>query len=160
MVIEPRIETLSPRILVGMRMAMSMVTDRTSELWRSFRPRMGAVPGRVSDGSVALRSYRAATDVFDPEAVFERWAGVEVSGHEDVPEGLEIYRISGGLYAVFQHRGPARDLRPFRFFFQEWLPESTFDVDLRPHFELLPASYDPWSPAATEECFIPVRKTA
>lgn len=160
MVIEPRIEILSPRMLVGMRMDMSMVRDRTSDLWRSFGPRIRTVTGRVTDGTVALRRYRAATDVFDPEAVFERWAGVEVSGHEAVPEGLETCRIAGGLYAVVNHRGPASDLSTFRSFFQEWLPASAFDLDQRPHFELLPASYEPWSPDATEECFIPVRPRA
>ncbi len=155
--IEPRIETVSPRVLVGVRMEMSMVADRTSDLWRSFGPRMREIPGRITEGSVALRSYRAPGDVFDPEAVFERWAGVEVSGHEGVPEGLDTCRIAGGLYAVFEHRGPASDLAPFRFFFQEWLPASPFDLDLRPHFELLSASYDPRSPDATEECFVPLR---
>ena len=157
MVIAPRIETLSPRILVGMRMEMSMADDRTSDLWRSFGPRIRTISGRVTDGTVAVRRYRTAPDVFDPEAVFERWAGVEVSGHEAVPEGLETCRIAGGPYAVFQHRGPASDLRTFRSFFQEWLPASPFELDRRPHFELLPASYDPWSPEATEECFVPVR---
>ncbi|MEJ2542073.1 MAG: GyrI-like domain-containing protein [Gemmatimonadota bacterium] len=103
MMVDPRIEILSPRILVGMRMDMTRDRDRTSDLWRSFGPRIRTITGRVTDGTVALRHYRAAKDVFDPEAVFERWAGVEVSGHQEVPQGLETCRIAGGLYAVFQH---------------------------------------------------------
>jgi len=155
---EPRIETLIPKTLVGMAREMSMVKDETSQLWRGFRPRIAEVTNRTTAESISMRVYSGSTaEVFEPNASFRQWAAVEVVDHDDVPEGMEPYLLGGGTYAVFVHRGPANDLSTFRYIFSDWLPASDYILDDREHFEVLPANYDPRDPDATEECWIPVR---
>lgn len=37
---EPRIETLEPKKLIGMRLKMTLVNDKTAALWQRFMPRL------------------------------------------------------------------------------------------------------------------------
>ena len=76
----------------------------------------------------------------------------------DVPDGLGILVIPAGKYAEFIHVGPATAApRTFGYIFGEWLPASGFELDLRPHFEILPEGYDPFDENATERVLIPIR---
>jgi len=51
-----------------------------------------------------------ASQVADPDAMFAKWAAVQVQKYESIPVGMETYDLKGGLYAVFIHNGPATDL--------------------------------------------------
>jgi AraC family transcriptional regulator len=94
----------------------------------------------------------------DPAAGFEKWATVEVDGFESVPQGMSSYTLQPGLYAVFEHNGPASDLSTVLYIFNDWLPNSsTYELDDREHFEVLPPDYDPRDLNAREQIFIPVR---
>jgi len=44
---------------------------------------------------------------FNLEAEFEKWAAMEVTDFNTIPDGMESYTITGGLYAVFLHEGAA-----------------------------------------------------
>ena len=95
---------------------------------------------------------------FDPEAEFNKWAAVAVSEESEVPDGLEVLIIPAGRCAEFIHVGPASAApKTFGYIFDEWLPASGFELDLRPHFEILPEGYDPFSEEATERVLIPIR---
>jgi AraC family transcriptional regulator len=90
----------------------------------------------------------------------EFWnSSAEKGGKEErgggIPEGMETYYLKGGLYAVFAHRGG--DPAIFDHIYGEWLPASDFDLDNRPHFEVLDARYRHSDPEASEEIWIPVR---
>ncbi len=41
-------------------------------------------------------------------AEFDKWAAVEVSGFDNVPDGMDTLAAPAGLYAVFQFEGPAK----------------------------------------------------
>lgn len=155
----PVIRTATPKLLVGLGCEMSHDTDATGELWRAFRPRIMEVPNRASDEMISMSVYpSSARDVYDPEVSYWKWAAVEVLDHDHVPEGMEPYTLDGGTYAVFMHRGPASDVGIFRHIFGVWLPASDYVLAHREHFEVLPAGYDPLSPDATEEIWIPVER--
>ena len=95
---------------------------------------------------------------FNPAAEFDKWAAVAVSDDVDLPDGLESLTIPAGKYAEFIHVGAASAApKTFGYFFSEWLPASEFELDLRPHFEILPEGYDPLSEDATERVLIPIR---
>jgi AraC family transcriptional regulator len=53
---------------------------------------------------------------------FVKWAAVEVSQFEQIPEGMECFELPGGLYAVFFYKGSSTDNSIFKMIFNEWLP--------------------------------------
>ncbi len=94
---------------------------------------------------------------FGVNNMFEKWAGLEVNAFESVPEGLDKTIIPEGLYAVFYYRGLHTDSSVFQFIFQTWLPQSDFELDQRPHFEILGEKYKNHDPASEEEIWIPIK---
>lgn len=105
----------------------------------------------------SMQIFDAMPD-FKSDATFEKWAAVEVSAIETVPEGMETYTLQGGLYAVFLHQGPASAFqKTFGFIFEEWLPNSAYELDDREHFELLGEKYKNNDPDSEEEVWIPIR---
>lgn len=153
----PRFEILTLKHLVGKRLTMCFAHDRTFELWRHFMVDRNAIPNPVSTDRLSVNVYGAAFD-FDAETPFEKWAAVEVADVKHLPEGMEAFTLPGGLYAVFRHRGPAREgAATFGTIFGTWLPASAYSLDNRPHFEVLGATYKPDDPAAEEDIYIPIR---
>ena len=157
---QPEIRECAGKLLAGVRRRNSFVKDLTSEIWRDFRARENAIEDRIGSESYSVKVYDAGYSFanFDPAAEFDKWAAAEVSG----PAGdLETLEIPPGGYAVFIHKGSAAEAaRTFGYIFGSWLPNSTYELDLRPHFEVLPAGYDPFSPEAVEEIWIPVKEKA
>lgn len=153
-----RIEWLPPKKLVGVCLPMSRMTDRTVELWRTFGPRIREIPNRVSGDRLSMQVYPGhAEQVLDPAAPFVKWAVVEVTDYEQVPQGLATYDLAGGQYAVFRHQGPATDISTFMRIYTEWLPSAPWVLDHREHFEVLPPGYNPMAADAEEFYWIPVR---
>jgi AraC family transcriptional regulator len=96
---------------------------------------------------------------FTPETEFEKWAAIEVSEYEEIPEGMEKLDIPGGLYAVFDYKGAANNFAPmFHSIFGKWIPESEFEVDKRPHFDLLGEKYKGNDSDSEEEIWVPVKQ--
>ncbi|MEQ1763432.1 MAG: GyrI-like domain-containing protein [Pyrinomonadaceae bacterium] len=160
MIEEPTIIDFPETRLIGSRIRMSFVNDRTSELWRGFRVVRPTIAGQFGGESYSVKVYGASYSFveFDPAGVFDKWAAVAVSGDADVPAGLELLTIPAGKYAEFIHVGPATTApRTFGNIFGEWLPASEFELDLRPHFEILPEGYEPFSEKAKEKVLIPIR---
>lgn len=61
---------------------------------------------------------------------------------------------------MFIHRGgPATFPEAARYFFGGWLPQSGYEADDRPHFEILSQECRPDDPEAEEEVWVPVRTT-
>jgi len=95
---------------------------------------------------------------FNPNTGFEKWAAVETSDFNDIPEELETYTLKGGLCAVFVHKGPASEFqKTFQFIFSQWLPKSEYELDTRAHFELLGNKYENNDPNSEEEVWIPIK---
>lgn len=156
---QPRIETLAEKKLVGLRRRMSFADNQTGELWRSFMPRRKEIGNKVGSELYSLEVYEPLFfDHFDPHAVFEKWAAVEVTDVDDLPEEIESLRLPTGLYAVFTHKGPASDgVRTYRYIFETWLPNADFQLDDRPHFALMGEKYKHDDPSSEEEIWIPIQ---
>lgn len=154
--IEPRIELLTPKKLIGIRMEMSLSDNKTADLWRTFMPRRKEIKNRLTDEFISMQNYGENWN-FSPDSRFEKWAAVEVSSFEIVPPDMETYDLNGGQYAVFRHHGPASTAaRTMQYIFGQWLPNASYSLDSREHFEILPANYSPVDPDATEEIWVPV----
>lgn len=155
-----RTETMAGKKLVGRHLIMSFAENRTFQLWQSFMPRRAEIPNLLNQDLLSLQLYGPAFSFaqFDPQQPFEKWAAVEVSGFKNVPLGLETLEIPGGLYAVFRHVGAAATgPQTFSYIFGNWLPASAYQLDNRPHFEVLGSKYKNDSPDSEEEIWIPIK---
>lgn len=91
-------------------------------------------------------------------AEFEKWAAVEVADFETVPNEMEALILDGGLYAVFEYKGLSSDPKIFQYIFGTWMPNSEeYELDNRPHFEILGEKYRNNDPNSEEEIWIPIR---
>lgn len=154
------IQTLHPKKLVGKHLTTTMANNRTAELWKSFMPQRKAIPNSVDPDLISMQVFPVGFSFqnFDVHAPFEKWAAIEVSNYLQIPDGMESFDLPGGLYAVFLHKGPASEgERTFRYIFREWLPQSGYALDNRPHFEVLGAKYKNNEPDSEEEIWIPVK---
>ena len=88
---------------------MSFSNDKTPELWRSFMPKRKKIKNNLNIDLFCLQIYGEAFDgkYFNPDMLFEKWAAVEVTNFDAVPDGMETYTLTGGLYTVFIHKGAA-----------------------------------------------------
>jgi len=153
----PKIETLTEKKLIGKRMVLSLANNQTGELWRSFMPGRKEIRNNLTSELISLQVYHQAEDIGNPQREFEKWAAIEVSDFETVPDGMETFVLPGGLYAVFHYTGSSRDTRIFQYIFGAWLPASDYAVDSRPHFEILGEKYRNDDPNSEEDIWIPVK---
>jgi len=82
---EPRIEILPEKILIGKRIKMTFSNNKTGELWKSFMQRRKEIKNNLTTVLYSLQLYDKSFDFhkFDPDISFEKWAAVEVSN--DLP---------------------------------------------------------------------------
>lgn len=157
---EPRIETSSVRKLVGKRIRMSLSDNKTFELWKSFMSRRKEITNNVTTDLFSMQLYDRHFDFknFEQDAEFEKWAAIEVTDFNTIPDGMASYTLTGGLYAVFIHKGAASIApKTFKYIFGTWLPNSDYMLDNRPHFEILGKKYIHEDPDSEEEVWIPVK---
>ena len=66
--------------------------------------------------------------------------------------------IPAGRYAVFTFVGNEQ-MAPafFEKIYGEWLPNSVYDLDDRPHFEILGTKYKRSDPTSEETVWIPIK---
>lgn len=153
----PRIEILSEKKLIGKRLQTSLANNKTHELWKSFIPRRTEIQNPISSDLFAIQVYEPTYfEAFTPNAIFEKWATLEVTNFENIPAEMEPFTLSGGLYAVFELKG--HDIAIFDYIFRTWIPNSKYKLDLRPHFEILGAKYKKDDPNSEEEIWIPIKE--
>ncbi len=156
--LDPRIETIKDKKLIGMRLTMSLADNKTSELWSCFMPSRRALLNNLWDDLISMQIYSPCYFTnFTLTNEFEKWATMEVSNFDDVPKDMETFILSGGLYAVFDYKGLPTDSSIFQYIFGSWLPNSDYDLDDRPHFEVLGNKYRNNDPNSEEEIWIPIK---
>jgi AraC family transcriptional regulator len=156
---QPRIETIMAKKLVGKRLAMSFADNQTFRLWQSFMPRRKEINNNLNTELISLQVYPQSFDFTYPDIKtgFDKWAAVEVADFDKVPDEMETYVLPGGLYAVFDYKGLSSDYKIFQYIFETWLPGSNYTIDKRPHFEVLGEKYKNNDPASEEEIWIPIK---
>lgn len=155
----PRIETIKEKKLVGTRMTMSYADYRIGELWGSFMPRRKEITNALTNDLISLVIYAPNHFIdFKPTNEFERWATAEVENFNKVPDEMETYNLSSGLYAVFNYKGMSSGASAFfQYIFTEWVPNSDYLLDDRAHFEVLGEKYKNNDPSSEEEIWIPIK---
>jgi AraC family transcriptional regulator len=156
----PRIESLSEKKLIGIRIKMTLSDNKTFELWHSFMKRRREILNIVNPDLYSIQVYDQSLDFknFNQETEFDKWAAIEVADSDKIPVGMETFVLTGGLYAVFVHKGAAKNgAKTFEYIFKTWLPDSLYLLDNRAHFELLGEKYKNDDPNSEEEIWIPIK---
>ncbi|MEZ5174505.1 MAG: GyrI-like domain-containing protein [Bacteroidia bacterium] len=154
----PKLINLEEKKLVGLKLGMSFEQYQVAGLWRTFMPRRNEIVHSISEDMISMAVYpKAFFDKFNPSVSFVKWAAIEVKDLDTIPDGMESFVIPAGLYAVFHYRGLNTDHSVYDYIFGTWIPASEFQVDDRPHFEVLGAKYKNNDPNSEEEIWIPVR---
>ena len=153
----PKIIIAKERKLIGMRLEMSLVENKTVDLFRGFMPRKKEITTNVSNEVIALQHFNFET--FTPQTKFEKWACVEVSDFKGIPNNMERLVLEAGKYAVFIHHGTSEAFEnSMKNFLFEWLPSTEYKIDSRPHFEILGEAYlGHKNPNSKEEVWIPIQ---
>ena len=153
----PIIKTLTAKKLVGKKIIMSLADNKVVSLWQSFMPRRKEINNTVLTDLYSMQVYDELFDFTQPKQEFEKWAAMEVTNFDSIPEGMETFDLVSGLYAVFFYKGLSTDTSIFQYIFGEWIPSSEYLLDNRPHFEILGEKYKNHDPNSEEEIWIPVK---
>ncbi|NNE31203.1 MAG: GyrI-like domain-containing protein [Winogradskyella sp.] len=125
------------------------------DLWKRFRPSQHEITNNVSYHVLALQVFpkNYKTNI---NKDFEIWAGVQVEDYNEVPEIMNNITIPSGLYAVFLHKGMDAS-NTYQKIMSEWLPNSDYSLDDRPHFQMMGKNYKNGSPDSEEDFYIPIK---
>ncbi|AXG71906.1 GyrI-like small molecule binding domain protein [Kordia sp. SMS9] len=160
MIEKPVIQTLPQKKLVGKSMRMSLVQNTTPILWKSFMQQRKSIENSVGTNLYSLLVYDDLYfENFNPQTTFTKYALTEVTDFETIPDGMESFTLESGLYAVFIYTGlPQNFGKAFQYILYTWLPTSGYELDNRPHFEVLGDNYIPNSEDSQEAVWIPIKK--
>lgn len=154
-----RIEEFPQKKFIGKRLAMSLVNNRTVELWKSFMPLRKMISNTIGTDLFSIQIFTDAFAYDNPHTVFEKWAAAAVTDFETVPSEMETLVIPEGLYAVFHYQGSsAHGDKVFDYIFKTWLPSTGYTIDSRPHFERLGKNYKNNDSSSEEEIWIPLKR--
>jgi AraC family transcriptional regulator len=150
-------ETQAKRLL-GMHIEMSLSTPRNQELFSAFMPRKKEISSLHTD-VYSLQVYPMGYYTqFDPHKPFTKYALVEVDADTAIPDGMNEFNLDAGTYAVFDYVGDSAAFgQAMYYLLTEWMPATDYEIDDRPHFEILGAHYKRNSPDSKEQVWVPVR---
>ena len=159
---QPRIETLTEKKLVGKRIKMSLSDNKTGELWRIFMSRREEIKNNIGSELYSIEVYDPLYfNNFNPKTEFDKWATIEVADFDTVPHEMETITLKGGLYAVFSHKGPASaGPKTFEYIFGSWLANCDLLLDHKPHFEIMGEKYKNDEVTSEEEIWLPIKPKA
>lgn len=157
----PSIKILPAKKLIGMKIQTSVFNYAAPTLWQKFMPRVKEIKNGIGSQKYSIQIYVKIFDYsdFDPSKLFTYWAATEVSDFDSIPRGMETLELKEGKYAIFIHKG-MMDTFPdtLKSIYLEWLPNSEYSIDHRPHFELLDQRYlGPNNPNSEEEVWVPIK---
>ena len=156
--LQPVIVNMLPKKLIGLHLQMSLQANQTGPLWGQFMHRRHEIKNTTSPILYSIQFYDADYFTeFSPAKSFEKWAAIEVNEWNEIPEGMHTVDLAGGLYAVFEYRGFSTDPTIFQYIYGTWIPNSEYDLDHRPHFEVLGDKYKNNDPNSEEQICIPIK---
>ena len=122
-------------------------------LWKQFMPNKFKVTNTLNEELIALQNYK---DFSNTKLAFDIWACAEVSDLNYIPQGLSGLTISAGEYAIFVLKG--MDVAAlYRQILSEWLTNSGYEVDSRPHFQVMGKKYINNSDKSEEDVYLPIK---
>jgi AraC family transcriptional regulator len=157
--LNPEIINLEKKILVGQNIQMSLTQNHTTKLWKEFMPLISLVNNRCTRSLYSVEVYPSSYfRSFNPDGPFTKWAAVEVSKKCTQENIFDTLVIDAGIYARFLYKGHSSHVfKYYQYIFEEWLPESEYYLDNRPHFAVMGDNYKNNNSDSEEFIHIPVK---
>lgn len=150
----PTLKTIGQKHFIGLRGSMHHgQMDKIISLWKKFMPNKFKVTSTINEELIALQDYK---DFSNTKLAFDIWACAEVSDLNYIPQGLSGLTISAGEYAIFVLKGMDASAL-YRQILSEWLPNSGYEVDSRPHFQVMGKKYINNSDKSEEDVYLPIK---
>ncbi|MFD2891538.1 GyrI-like domain-containing protein [Flavobacterium chuncheonense] len=154
-----KITQIETKKLIGFATLTSLADDKTPLIWRQLMPRLKEVKNAVNADLFSVQVYDINSfQYFTSHTTFTKYALVEVKNYDLIPDQFITFKISQGQYAGFLHKGTSADFyKTLQFIFEEWLPNSQYLLDNRPHFAVMGDNYyGHENPNSEEEIWIPI----
>ena len=157
--LQHRIAQLKEKKLIGMMMPMNFAYHQPHLLWQQFMPRRKEILNVVGSDLFSIEIFPDNFfEAFNPLTEFKKCAAIEVSDFDLIPIGMHSIIFPEGLYAVFIHHGSQEQaMKTYNYIFREWIPQSGFSIDNRPHFAVMGSKYKRDSDDSEEEIWIPIK---
>ena len=156
---ETKIIAFESKKLVGHFIEMSLFDNKTFELFSSFMPQKKLIKNTVSEDVFEVLIYDSNyLKKFCPTNTFTKWATVAVENYDAIPEGMKTLNLESGLYAVFNYKGLPKDFGILMsYIYSNWIPKSKYQLDIRPHFNILGEKAKRNHPDSEETVWIPIQ---
>ncbi len=159
--LKPDLVTEPPRTVIGFRSRfMSALSPEANNLevipglWQKLFPRISEI--QSADPEISLGVIIAEADC---EGELDYLAGKPVTHTDQIPEGMSVLQLPGGLYARFTHTGPLSDIRKtMSRIYTEWAPQSGYEFDQRPDIEIYDHRFRPDLGQTIFDVLVPVKK--
>lgn len=158
MILAPAIVNVQVKKLIGVSKKMNLIDNKTASLWRGFMPSRHLIKHTINTDLFSLQVYPSDYYTpFSPAKEFTKWAAMEVSKSDIIPSNMQSFTLVGGMYAVFYYKGSSENHTVFETIFSQWLPKSDYQLDDRPHFEILGKKYKNKDENSEEQIWIPIK---
>jgi AraC family transcriptional regulator len=148
----PKIVNRPAFTVAGVKYCGKNENDEILRLWRESYQRLIDIPQRVRQNVV----YGILNNYDEDSGDFDYLAGIEVTGGNELAEGLVCWEIPEQTYAVCSCTLPKLG-EAFQKLQNEWLPQSDFERAPGPEFELYDEAYHAENPSSIMHIYFPIK---
>ncbi len=160
--VKPIIKEIGPLKVAGLMYEGTNQNGEIPMLWNKFNQRVGEISTQTNVGNyygMCEPLVENLNDIdLDAENEFKYLACVEVSGNENLPDGMVYWEIPHVKYAVFTHVGdPEMMGETYKSIYSQWLPESGLEVVYAHDFELYNKEFKPGEANSKMYIYVPIK---
>ncbi|HWP96143.1 MAG TPA: AraC family transcriptional regulator [Syntrophomonadaceae bacterium] len=151
------------KVIMGLKGTTSINNNRLPGLWEMFRYRRYEITPVVNpEVSYGICIAEQDIDILSltEDTEYTEMVGMEVYDTENLPEGMCIYHITAGEYAVFTHQGSLARIREiYDYIWGTWAANSPYQIDQGDDFEVYDKDfYGPDNSSSVVRIFIPIKQ--
>jgi len=153
-----RMEAREPFIVMGLEAQNALEGEAMMELWTKFFSLHEKLPEPVNNSFYGI--YYPG-EKFDPATMqgYNYFVGLEVKEQVELPEGLQMHKVPGGNYAVFEYVGPVQEIgKAYEYIYGEWLATTNYKPASLEMFEVYDERFQEDSKESVVEIWVPVQK--
>ena len=149
----PRIETREAMLIAGLSEHYQCAEDAGGipTQWQRFVSFLDRIPDQRREDTFGV-VYNT-----DDEGGMDYLSGVQVTGVSQLPPGLKSLRLPAIHYAIFFHPDHVATIRAsWNYIWNEWLPQSRFELADAPILEHYDQRFNPRTGAGGVELWVPL----
>jgi len=153
-----RMEALEPFIVMGLEAQNAMEGEAMMEAWTKFFSYHEKLPEPVDNNYYGIYYPGEKFDLSTMQG-YNYLVGMEVKDEVKLPEGLQLHKVPGGNYAVFEYVGPIYEIgNAYEYIYGEWLATTNYKPASMEMFEVYGERFKEDSKDSVVEIWVPVQK--